>query len=218
MPSCNLPYGCPRGLAKSKFGCTLCKCAGRWNFICDESSLYQRKSALRTDAKQFKLQSIFIIACDFHNGYRHFVKETASWTRLSISLRVFNSPISNVFHIPVASSIPHVFFLSFDGHLRENLNSREFKQPDYGKEKVTLNKHFRKSDYFAIFPSCSHSILLRNRPLIFKICPKSILTHAQLFNRNQSFLVPILEPPSPGESDVLVNIGNGRFTVLHFVV
>lgn len=28
MPSCDLPYGCPRGLAKSKFGCTLCKCAG----------------------------------------------------------------------------------------------------------------------------------------------------------------------------------------------
>lgn len=90
------------------------------------------------------------------------------------------------------------FFLSFDGHLRENLNSREFKQPDYGKEKVTLNKHLRKSDYFAIFPSCSHSILLRNIPLLFKLCTKAILTHAPLFNRNQSFLVPILEPPSPG--------------------
>ena len=93
------------------------------------------------------------------------------------------------------------FFLSFNGYLIEN-----------------LDKHLCKSNYFAIFPSCSHSILLRNRPLIFKICPKSILTHAQLFNRNQSFLVPILDPASPGESDVLVNIRNGRFTILHFVV
>ena len=129
--------------------------------------------------------------------YRHFVKRD-----LPITPRVYNSRISNVFHIPVAFSIPDVFFLlSFNEYLVGN-----------------LDKHLGKSNYFSIFPSCSHSILLRNRPLIFKICPKSILTHAQLFNWNQSLLVPILEPPSPGESDVLVNIGNGRFTVLHFVV
>ncbi|XP_068720394.1 uncharacterized protein [Montipora capricornis] len=28
MPGCYLPGGCPYGLAKSKFGCTLCECAG----------------------------------------------------------------------------------------------------------------------------------------------------------------------------------------------
>ena len=66
--------------------------------------------------------------------------------------------------LPHSSSLFNTcsFFLSFNWYLIEN-----------------LDKHLCKSNYFAIFPSCSHSILLRNRPLIFKICPKSILTHAQ---------------------------------------
>ena len=37
---------------------------------------------------------------------------------------------------------------------------------------------------------------------------QSLLTHAQLFNRNQSFLVPVLDIPEP-PAPVLLDKGNG---------
>ena len=110
------------------------------------------------------------------------------------------------------------FFLSFDGHLRENLNSREFTQPDYGKEKVTLNKHLRKSDYFAIFPSCSHFILLRNRPLLFKICIKAILTHAQCIQPKPEFSGSNFGTSLPWWERCLSKYREWKISGLHFVV